>query len=42
MIFERGTQYAVIQIVDHGLGIPQDQSGRLSPKLQRVRTDQPC
>jgi signal transduction histidine kinase len=29
-----------IQVVDHGLGIPADQMGRLFQKFERVRTDQ--
>ena len=29
-----------ISVVDHGLGIPEDQMGRLFQKFERVRTDQ--
>jgi signal transduction histidine kinase len=36
---ERGSQHVVIEVVDHGLGIPQDQIGLLFQKFQRVRTD---
>jgi signal transduction histidine kinase len=31
-----------IQVVDHGLGIPADQIGRLFQKFERVRTEQHC
>jgi signal transduction histidine kinase len=37
---ERGSQHVVIEVVDHGLGIPQDQIGLLFQKFQRVRTDE--
>jgi signal transduction histidine kinase len=37
---ERGTENLVIEVVDHGLGIPQDQIGRLFQKFQRVRSDE--
>jgi signal transduction histidine kinase len=37
---ERGTQHVVIEVVDHGLGIPQEQIGLLFQKFQRVRTDE--
>ena len=37
---ERGTQHAVIEVIDHGLGIPADQVDRLFQKFQRVRTDE--
>ena len=39
---ERGafTQQVVIEVVDHGLGIPPDQVGRLFAKFQRVRTEE--
>jgi signal transduction histidine kinase len=36
---ERGTHHVVIEVVDHGMGIPGDQVGRLFQKFQRVRTD---
>ncbi len=37
---ERGGQSVVIEVVDHGLGIPQDQIGKLFGKFVRVRTDE--
>jgi signal transduction histidine kinase len=37
---ERGTQHVVMEVVDHGLGIPADQVDRLFQKFQRVRTDE--
>jgi signal transduction histidine kinase len=37
---ERGAQHVLIEVVDHGLGIPQDQIGRLFQKFQRVRTEE--
>jgi signal transduction histidine kinase len=36
---ERGTQHVVMEVVDHGLGIPADQVDRLFQKFQRVRSD---
>ncbi len=36
---ERGTQHIVIEVVDHGLGIPPEQVGTLFQKFARVRTD---
>ncbi len=36
---ERGTQHVVIEVVDHGLGIPPEQIGRLFQKFARVRSD---
>jgi signal transduction histidine kinase len=36
---ERGTQHIVMEVVDHGLGIPSDQIGRLFQKFARVRSD---
>ncbi len=36
---ERGTQHIVIEVVDHGLGIPPDQIGKLFQKFARVRTE---
>jgi signal transduction histidine kinase len=35
---ERGADHVVIEVVDHGLGIPSDQIGSLFQKFQRVRT----
>jgi signal transduction histidine kinase/DNA-binding response OmpR family regulator len=37
---ERGTQHVVIEVDDHGLGIPQEQIGHLFQKFQRVRTEE--
>jgi signal transduction histidine kinase len=37
---ERGTQHIVIEVVDHGLGIPPEQVGKLFQKFARVRTDE--
>jgi signal transduction histidine kinase len=36
----RATEHVVVEVEDHGLGIPQDQLGRLFQKFQRVRTDE--
>jgi signal transduction histidine kinase len=36
---ERGTQHIVIEVVDHGLGIPPEQVGKLFQKFARVRSD---
>jgi signal transduction histidine kinase len=36
---ERGTQHIVIEVVDHGLGIPPDQIGKLFQKFARVRSE---
>jgi signal transduction histidine kinase len=36
----RGTEHVVIEVVDHGLGIPQDQLGKLFQKFERVRSDE--
>ena len=36
---ERGTQHIVIEVVDHGLGIPPEQVGRLFQKFARVRSE---
>lgn len=33
-------EYVQIEVVDHGLGIPQDQMSRLFQKFERVRTEQ--
>ena len=35
---ERGADNIIIEIVDHGLGIPPDQVGKLFKKFERVRT----
>jgi signal transduction histidine kinase len=37
---ERGSQSIAIEVTDHGLGIPQDQMGRLFAKFARIRTDE--
>ncbi len=37
---QRGSEHVVIEVVDHGLGVPEDQVGRLFQKFSRVRTDQ--
>ena len=37
---ERGGQSIVLEVIDHGLGIPQDQIGKLFGKFVRVRTDE--
>jgi signal transduction histidine kinase/CheY-like chemotaxis protein len=36
---ERGAKHVVIEVVDHGLGIPPEQIGKLFQKFARVRTD---
>jgi nitrogen-specific signal transduction histidine kinase len=37
---ERGAQHIVIEVVDHGLGIPPEQIGRLFQKFARVRGEE--
>jgi len=37
---ERGSQSIAIEVTDHGLGIPQDQMGKLFAKFARIRTDE--
>jgi signal transduction histidine kinase len=37
---ERGPQHIVVEVVDHGLGIPADQVGRLFQKFERVRSEE--
>ncbi|MBI3931962.1 MAG: GAF domain-containing protein [Acidobacteria bacterium] len=37
---ERGSQHVVLEVVDHGLGIPADQIPRLFQKFQRVRSEE--
>jgi len=37
---ERGSQHIVIEVIDHGLGIPPEQIGRLFQKFQRVRSEE--
>src|SRR5262245_11349345 len=36
----RGTEHVVIEVIDHGLGIPHDQLGKLFQKFERVRSDE--
>jgi signal transduction histidine kinase/DNA-binding response OmpR family regulator len=36
----RGTEHVVIEVIDHGLGIPHDQLSKLFQKFERVRTDE--
>jgi signal transduction histidine kinase len=36
---ERGAQHIVLEVQDHGLGIPAEQVGKLFQKFARVRTD---
>jgi signal transduction histidine kinase len=36
---QRGSEHVVIEVIDHGLGIPQEQVGILFQKFSRVRTD---
>jgi len=36
---ERGTQHIVVEVVDHGLGIPPEQVGKLFQKFARIRTE---
>ena len=37
---ERGPQHVVIEVVDHGLGIPPEQISKLFQKFARVRSDE--
>jgi signal transduction histidine kinase len=37
---ERGPQHVVVEVVDHGLGIPHEQIGKLFQKFARVRTEE--
>jgi len=37
---QRGVHHVVIEVIDHGLGIPHDQMGKLFQKFTRVRTDE--
>ncbi|HSF02732.1 MAG TPA: ATP-binding protein, partial [Solirubrobacterales bacterium] len=36
---QRGEDHVVIEVIDHGLGIPKDQVGNLFQKFSRVHTD---
>jgi len=37
---ERGLHHVVVAVIDHGLGIPPEQVGKLFQKFARVRSDQ--
>ena len=37
---ERGSQHVLLEVADHGIGIPADQLKRLFQKFQRVRSDE--
>ncbi len=37
---QRGSDHVVIEVIDHGLGIPQEQIGLLFQKFSRVRSDE--
>jgi signal transduction histidine kinase len=37
---ERGLHHVVIAVIDHGLGIPPEQVGKLFQKFERVRSDE--
>jgi signal transduction histidine kinase len=37
---ERGAQHMVVEVIDHGLGIPAEQIPKLFQKFQRVRTEE--
>lgn len=37
---QRGSDHVVIEVIDHGLGIPQEQVSLLFQKFSRVRTDE--
>ena len=37
---ERGLHHVVIAVIDHGLGIPAEQVGKLFQKFERVRSDE--
>ncbi len=37
---QRGADHLVIEVIDHGLGIPQEQLGVLFQKFSRVRSDE--
>ncbi len=37
---QRGSDHVVIEVIDHGLGIPQEQIGNLFQKFTRVRSDE--
>jgi signal transduction histidine kinase len=36
---ERGSHHVVIEVIDHGMGIPPEQVGRLFQKFERVNTE---
>jgi two-component system phosphate regulon sensor histidine kinase PhoR len=37
---QRGPEHVVIEVIDHGLGIPSAQVGRLFQKFSRIRTEE--
>jgi signal transduction histidine kinase len=37
---QRGAEHVVIEVIDHGLGIPQEQIGQLFQKFSRVRSEE--
>jgi hypothetical protein len=37
---ERGHDHIVVEVIDHGLGIPPEQVGKLFQKFERVRTNE--
>jgi signal transduction histidine kinase len=37
---ERGTMHVVIEVIDHGLGIPPEQVGKLFQKFARVHSEE--
>src|SRR5512145_435417 len=37
---QRGPDHVVIEVIDHGLGIPSDQLARLFQKFSRIRTEE--
>ncbi len=37
---QRGSDHVVLEVIDHGLGIPREQIGNLFQKFTRIRTDE--
>jgi len=37
---ERGTEHIVLEVIDHGLGVPPEQVGKLFQKFERIRTQE--